>query len=399
MKVSHHLFAAAIFIMALLPACDKDDVPPKQIWYENIGSRTDLPFLPDAQVNYYIYSFKRTPGDKIGLRLKAEFPYARYMSYNIYNNQDRTSQASLVDIEVDPLEGNENPFREGRQSDNRKYVIHVLPNIPEAQGYANTLFFDDDIPNLGTMIRFYVPEIDAKAGVALPEIEAFDLTTGETVELPEPLPLDFDNFADLAKPFENVIGLTYLLQEGNNIDCYRFSGAGLYQNFDNQYLFAPITLNPDQVAIMKVKPPTFTSNISETAKKDVRYYSFGIGDAATYNYFTLSDFDCKIASDGFIYLVIGRDDPVLRKKAEGLNYLVWDKALNNKGLLVYRNLLTDDDYPYNLSLVPDLVQNIDKVFDTDVLRAKTYLGERSPQGVRMNREAFLENFGGFPVAY
>jgi hypothetical protein len=385
--------------MAFFIACDKDNIPPKPIWYENIGSRTDLPFLPDAQVNYYLYSFKRTPGDKLGLRLKAKFPYARYLSYNIYNNQDRTSQASLVDVQIDPLEGNENPFREGRQSDNRNYVIHVLPNIPEAAGYSNTLLFDDNIPNLGTMIRFYVPEIDAKGGVPLPEIEAFDLTTGKTVRLPEPLPVDFARFSDLVKPFENVISLTYLLQEGNNIDCYRFSGAGLYQNFDNQYLFAPITLNPDQVAIIKVKPPTFTSNISETGKKEVRYYSFGIGDAATYNYFTLPDFECKIASDGFIYLVIGRDDPVLRKKAEGLNYLVWDKRLKNKGLLLYRNLLTDSTYPYNMSVVPDLVQNLDKVLNTDALRAKTYLGERSPQGVKMNREAFLENFGGFPVAY
>jgi hypothetical protein len=304
-----------------------------------------------------------------------------------------------VDVDIDPISGNENPFREGRQSPNRKYIIHILPDIPEAAGYSNTLFFNDNIPNLGTMIRFYVPEIDAKGGVPLPEIEAFDLATGKTVKTPESLPVDFARFSEYAKTFESVIGLSFLLQEGNNIDCYRSSGAGLYQNFDNQYLVAPITLNPDQVAIMKVLPPTYTSNISFTSRKDVRYYSFGMGDPATYNYFTLPDFECKIASDGFIYLVIGRDDPVLRKKAEGLNYLVWDKRMKNKGLLVYRNLLTNPSYPYNMAVVPDLIQNLDKVFDTNSLRAKTYLGDRSPQGVRMNREAFLENFGGFPVSY
>ena len=131
----------------------------------------------------------------------------------------------------------------------------------------------------------------------------------------------------------------------------------------------------------------------------MRYYSFCIGDAATYNYFTLADFECKIASDGFIYLVIGRDEPDLRSKAEGLNYLVWDEKLKNRGLIIYRNLLAKDDYPFNMKQVPDIVENLDKVFETDILRAHTYLGERAPKGVKMQKEAFLENFGGFEVAY
>lgn len=395
-----HLFRLAMFLLlTTVVACDKDELPPKKIWYENIGSRTDLPFLPDAEVNYYMCSFKRNKGDKIGFRLTADFPFARYLSYNIYDNRDRTSQASIIDTDINPLPGNENPFITGSQSSNRKYVVHILPDIPEAVGYENTLLFNDDIPNLGTILRLYVPEIDAQGGVALPEIEAFDLNTGKAVDLPEPLPVDFSKFGELVTTFETVIGLTYLLQEVNKVDFFRFSGAGLYQNFDNQYLFAPLTLNNNEVAIIKVKPPTYTGNISETSKKDVRYFSFGIGDAATYNYFTLPDYKCKIASDGFIYLVVGRNDENLKKKADGLNYLVWDKVLGDRGLIVYRNLLTRPDYPYQMGLVPDIVQNIDKVFDTAVLRGSTYLGDYSPQGVKMNRSAYMENFGGFPVAY
>lgn len=399
MKIQHLFKFIALLLLATIVGCDKEELPPKKIWYENIGSRTDIPFLPDAEVNYFMYSFKRNKGDKIGLRMTADFPFARYMSYNIYDNRDRTSQASIIDTEINPLSGNENPFITGSQSINRAYTVHILPDIPEAAGYENTLFFSDEIPNLGTILRLYVPERDAQGGVALPKIEAFDLTTGKTVPLPEPLPIDFAKFEDLIKPFETVIGLTYLLQEVNKVDFFRFSGAGLYQNFDNQYLFAPLTLNNNEVAILKVKPPSFTGNISETSKKDVRYYSFCIGDAATYNYFTLPDYKCKISSDGFIYLVVGRDDETLKKKAEGLNYLVWDKVLGDRGLIIFRNLLTRSDYPYQMSLVPDIVQNIDKVFDTEILRAKTYLGEQSPQGIKMNRSAYLENFGGFPVVY
>jgi len=382
-----------------LMSCDKDDVPEKTIWYENIGSRTDLPFLPDGNVNYYIYSFKRNKGDKIGLRLTADFPFARYMSFNIYDNRSRASLASMVDVDIEPEPGSSNPFVAGTQGSSRKYVVHVLPDIPEAAGYINTLPFDDDILNLGTMMRLYVPEQSPTGGVALPQIEAFDLVTGKTVKLPEPIPFNFARFADATAAFEAVIGLTFLLQEVGKVDFFRFSGAGLYQNFDNLYLFAPLQLGRDEVAIMRVKPPTYAAQLSDIPTADVRYYSFCIGDAATFNYFTWADFNCKVASDGFIYLVVGRDEPALRQKAEGLNYLVWDPKLLNKGLIVYRNMLTRPGYPYNMGLVPDIIENIDKVFDTDVLRAKTYLGDYSPQGIKMNRDAFLENFGGYKVAY
>ena len=188
-----------VLLLTTTVSCDKDELPPKKIWYENIGSRTDLPFLPDAEVNYFMFSFKRNKGNKIGFRLTADFPFARYMSYNIYDNRDRTSQASIVDTEITPLPGNENPFLTGSQSSNRKYTVHILPNIPEAAGYDNTLFFNDEISNLGTILRLYVPEKDAQGGVALPEIEAFDLITGQTVSLPEPLPIDFTKFPLILK--------------------------------------------------------------------------------------------------------------------------------------------------------------------------------------------------------
>lgn len=388
-----------LLIIIAFAACKKDDIPPKTIWFENIGSRTDLPFLPDGNVNYYLFSFKRKPGDKIGIRMKGDFPYARYMSYNVYDNRDRSSQASVVDVDIIADEGNSNPFTTGTQSSNRGYTLYVLPDIPEAAGYKNALKYDDQTPNVGTMIRLYVPEIDQRGGVALPEVEAFDMVTGKTVKLPEPLPIDFSRFSENEAAFRNVIGLTALLQEIGKVDFFRFSGAGLYENFDNLYLFAPVVLGRNEVVVLKVKPPGSARNLSDIPTADTRYYSFCLGDFSTYNYFTYADFQCKVASDGFIYLVVGRDDPVLKQRAEGLNYLVWDERMRDRGLILYRNLLTHPEYPYNMRLVPDLVENLNQVFNTDFIRAKTYLGDRSPTGIKMSREAYLENFGGFQVAY
>lgn len=389
-----------VFVVAtVFSSCKKDETSPSVVWLENIGSRTDLPFLPEGNVNYYMYSFKRNTTDKIGLRITADFPFARYMSYNIYDNRDRSSITSMIDKEIEADEGSVNPFQSSESASKRKYTIYILPDIPEAAGYPNALRFDTKIPNLCTMLRLYVPEVDKYGGVGLPNIEAFDLTTGKTVELPKPLDYDFDKFKDQVQGFESVIGLTFLLQQGNNIDFFRFSGAKLYQNFDNQYVFAPVKLGGDQVALLKVKAPQYAGNLSQITNADMRYFSFCIGDAATYNYATLGDFQCKIASDGYIYLVIAREDAAIRAKAEGLNFITWHPALKNEGLIIYRNLLVNPEYPYNMGLVPDLVENLDKVLDTDFLKASKYLGDRVPQGMKMSKAEFLENFGGMEVGY
>lgn len=394
-----HLLFIVLLAFTLFSSCKKEETNPMNIWLENIGSRTDLPFLPEGNVNYYMYSFKRNTTDKIGLRITADFPFARYMSYNIYDNRDRSSITSIIDKEIVADIGSINPFRSSEIASNRKYTIYILPDIPEAASYPNSLKFNSKIPNLCTMLRLYVPETDKYGGVGLPNIEAFDLTTGKTVDLPKPLNIDFNTFKDQAQGFESVIGLTFLLQKGNNIDFFRFSGAKLYQNFDNQYVFAPVTLGGDQVALLKVKAPQYAKDLSQINDAEMRYFSFCIGDAATYNYATLGDFQCKIASDGYIYLVIAREDAAIQAKAEGLNFITWHPALKNEGLIIYRNLLTRADYPYNMKLVPDLVENLDKVLDTDFLKASIYLGDNVPQGKKMTKAEFLENFGGMEVAY
>jgi len=97
--------------------------------------------------------------------------------------------------------------------------------------------------------------------------------------------------------------------------------------------------------------------------------------------------------------VIGRNETEIIAKAEGLNFLEWVPELNNQGLVVYRNLLTAADYPYNMNIVPDILQNINQVFEDGFLNAETYLNDRAPTGKKMSKTAFLENFGGFEVSY
>lgn len=394
-----YIFLLSVLAILFCGACKKEELQSKKYWIENIGSRTDLPFLPDASVNYYGYSFLRKKGDKIGIRLKAKYGYARYMSYNIYNNNNKSSLASLVDTDIEPDAGNLNPFTALSQPDNRNYTINILPDIPEAQSFPNKLLYHDSITNVGTFLRYYVPEINNTANVPLPDIEAFDLRSGKTVEVPEPLDIDFTKFADFINTYSKIIDLTFLLQKPNTVEFFRFSGAGLYQNFDNKYLFAPVQLYANEIIMFRFIPPSYVKNISEIPYKDVRYYSICLGDSKTYNYVTHQDYTLKIASDGFINVVIGRKDDQVIAKAAGLNFIEWVPELKNNGLIVYRNLLTKPDYMYSLTKVPDLLENLNQVFNTSYLYAKTHLGDYAPSGVKMTKQQFLLNFGNFPVSY
>lgn len=366
---------------------------------DNIGSRTDLPFLPDSSANYFSYSFERNVGDKFGIRLKAKFMYARYQSFNVYNINTRSSLSSLADIQIIPDAGNNNPFITLTQNTNRQYTVHLLPDIPEAQDFPNKLLYPDSVTKVNVLLRNYLAEQNVYGGVPLPDIEAFDINTGKSLPLPTSIQLDFTSFADKITPLVNIINLTQLLQQNNQIDFFRFAGLGLFPNLDNQYIFAPLRLYKNEVAILKFKPPVYANNLSAIPTSDVRYYSLCLGDSKTYNYKTLADFQLKTASDGFIYVVIGRNEPEIISKATGLNFIPWVPELKNEGLVIYRNLLTREAYPYTLTQVPDILQNINQVFNTDFLKAYTYLGVYSPKGIKMSKAAYLDNFGGFEVAY
>ena len=87
-------------------------------------------------------------------------------------------------------------------------------------------------------------------------------------------------------------------------------------------------------------------------------------------------------------------------KAAGLNFIEWPATLGNKGLLIYRNLLTDPAFEYSLTKVPDAIENISSLLqDLESVQASTHIGEYAPAGRMMKRADFLEDFDGFEVAY
>lgn len=389
-----------LFLLVLLASCKKEENERELVyWQENIGTRTDLPFLPDANVNYFGYSFKRKNGDKIGIRIRGQYAYARYMSYNLYNNNTKSSINSIGDVAIVADENNQNPFITHQQTTDRNYTISIVPESAANLVEGNSLTYNDTLSNVGIFLRYYVPEVDKYANVPLPTIEAFDVETGAILPVPTPLSIDFTSFNDFINGYSNIIDLTYLLQAENNIEFFRFSGIGLYQNLDNKYMFAPLLLGPNEVAIIRLIPPSYANTMSAIDTADVRYFSFGLGDSKTYNYVTAADFELKAAEDGYINIVIARKDTAILRKAHGLNFMEWVPELKNRGLIVYRNLLTQPNYEYHFDKVPDLLEHINRVFNTPYLYASTYLGNHAPQGKKMSKQQFLKDFGGVPVSY
>ena len=148
------IYLVILFFVAIF-SCKKEspptDHPPVSYWKENIGSTPGLPLLPDSNVNYYLYIFKRKKGDPIAIRIKGQFGYARYMGFNVYDNRTLNSVNSLIDKSIIPDVGNVNPFQSTSDPNtpNRHYTIQVLPRgITDSGTYQNELFYDDNLEEI-----------------------------------------------------------------------------------------------------------------------------------------------------------------------------------------------------------------------------------------------------------
>lgn len=398
---------ALIVALSLFAGCRKDKTTPVSYWAENIGSSKNVPLLPDSNVNYFLYTFTRKAGDKLGIRIKGQFGHARYLSYNVYDNNTLGTVGSITDRNIEPDAGSQNPFRPGVDPNvsARNYTVNICPNSITQDTYPNELPYDDKLENIGIILRYYVPEGDKYASVPLPSVEAFDISTGQTLATPPPSIRDFSaQFKQKSQKITTLLSLAGLFEAPKDIFFYKFSGVFLYPNKDNYYLFTPITFNKNQVILFRFKAPTFPTDNTQFGTSDVRYFSICLSDAKSYTYSTTTDLDFKVAaSDGYINIVIGDEDAALRAKAAGLNYIVLPPELKNnvKGVIVYRHLLTNPAFPYSMGLVPDLSTsiNLPNLLNLSTLQAQTYMGPYAPLGRKMTPAQFLANFDGFPVSY
>lgn len=376
--------------------CENDQASAgvNNVWEPFIGQDTLVPALPDTYSNYFAFSFERTSSN-MGIRINGEFASARYMSYNLYDVEVGTSFAAILDKDITSKECSSNPYANESGEANKRYSVNIIPEGTDVSELENPMQFDGNINRLSIMIRYYVPQGDEYGSVPLPSVEAFDINTGEILELPAPFNLDptyvdIDELTALVEPL-------FDLETPDVIRFYNANSGGLYPNLHNHYLAAPITKAEDEVYMIRFKAPDYVSDYSEIGTKDVRYFSINQGGVSTRNFSGIKDEDFIIASDGFITIVISDDEPALRAKADGLNFMPWSVA-SGEMILLYRNLVINEDFPNGTNSVPLLDKSLPPL-EVIGQAGNFHIGEYAPLGLKMTEEEYLIDFGGFEVSY
>ena len=289
--------------------CSCESLTPNgnnDVWTAYLSGDTLVPAFPDVEANYWVYSFERNNPD-LGIRIEGTFPNARYMSYNVYNVATGFSIGALKDSEINANCCSSNPFRGETQNTNENYKVHIIPNNAPSNDLQNVLLYDANLSHISIFLRHYLPQNGSEGGVALSNISAFDIKTGNTVDLPPTISLS--GTVDTSS-LEEKLTAFFKVQFDENIRFYNVDGGGFYPNLDVQYLATPLTQQEDEVYMIRFRAPTFVVHQNEIGSRDMRYWSINQSNATSQTFYGLTDENLKIAeSDGFVNIVLAKDEP------------------------------------------------------------------------------------------
>jgi hypothetical protein len=384
-------------------------IPDDQIWRKFLGRSSGTLALPDYHSNYFAYSFDWKRNPNIGLRITGEFGYARYMSYNIYDEVSGVSLKALRDVLIKPHSNNVNPYWPGADANarNRRYTVNVFcwdNASSETRALKNSLNFsttDDngnpvDVKLLVVMLRYYLPSGVPEAGVPLPTIEAFDTEQNRPLSLPANLvPQGMPTFL-----YEQQMTPIFKTVVDNTLRFYHVAGSGEYNNADNLYLLNAIKKGPGEVLLLKFQAPVHAVSNDQFAEADVRYWSINQGNKDTSTPWGVPDQDFQPAKDGLTYVAIGGEVIAAHAKKGGYNFMRW-KAADGQSVILYRNLVTRNGFEGSIDNVtesdftqhPIHTRDDPRIYNLD---ASNYIGNYAPTGVKVTEAEFLRDYGGMP---
>ncbi len=374
------------------------------VWQSYIGRDTTVGILPDKYANYFTYTFANTK--KLGYKIRGQFPDTRYFSFNMYSLGDNATQGSIVDYQIKTDSGNVNPFINEHTADNsdETYTVHLLPENTN-HTLPNTLTYRPDAKLMTVVLRMYDYNIDDTGGVPLPTVEAFSLDdsnediTVNTKRKPRALNLRSIVRKVSLPGMVKRLGLVYKSEritapdkktEVDALDQIPFHAIdtrGYIENNDNRYLLAAITKQEDELYVFRFKAPSFTTGPTDINKTEVRYWSFNLGNEATYNFNALKDEDAILDDEGFVNIVLADADPdiISRTKELGYNFMEWNMPWS-KALILFRHMLANPNFHAQIEDVPPIGE---ETADFEIVEAKNFLGDFAPQGERMTKSQFL----------
>lgn len=161
-------------------------------WISNTSEKSGSNYAyPDTGANYWLSQFKLPAGAQ--LELDGDFPHARHMSFNTYDDQGQPVDR-LNDVMLATPSGATNPFQPqaDRRARQRSFSLHILAADVQAgitmaerdkARPVNTLYAPAESPTVQLIYRIYVPDqgLTPKAGVELPR-PALVLANGQRLQ-------------------------------------------------------------------------------------------------------------------------------------------------------------------------------------------------------------------------
>lgn len=335
---------------------------------EYLGDEERILFYPDSHANYWAFTLNPKHYRRLALRLTGTLPAARYMSINLYLHASKQSVGSITDTDL---------YRPDRQ-----YEVWIAPKAM-CLDQAHVLHFEQGKGRYSIFLRYYDPIGDPYGQVDLPQIEAIDIDAQRSVPLPHvavnllsmrTIPYLFTRWLgwkNKRKPFQGL--------NPAKLHAYRHSGKGFFPNHDNLYLYMPIVKRKDEVVIIRVQTPRFAQDMHDD-QAEVRYWSLALCTTETETHHTLIDREAIVHEDGYVYVALVREAP--DTSMSNWNVIPWT-IKGNKAVLIYRHLLTSEDYPHAMKQVQAF-----SLYDPRRIPASTFIQDHSPVGKVMSKQEF-----------
>ena len=349
--------------------------------------------FPDEGALYWVAAVPALPGTR--LRVEADFPQARYFSFNTYDPALRPTDV-LTDYQLDAATGG-NPYRQGGATG--RYVAYIEPGaVPQARA-PNTLYAGQidllgrvALPNPAWVLlyRVYLPEGSRSGGVPLPSLhlEAAGQETPIALQACDPLPpqgvpsLLNDLIRNASDPgllgllpfplapdtpelvrfyglpetlrllLSNAVGFSLPLQAITAAD----TGGGFLSNIDNAYVTTMMSREQGSLYILRAKAPRYARRPTEAPLGDaqLRYWSLCTNEFVSQRYVGCL-YDAQVPVDGEGYFTLVVSDPAQRPAnatdAQGIAWLPWGAAYPDS-VIIYRHMLPSPHFDEAVQNVP-----------------------------------------------
>ena len=395
-----------------------ESVPVTAQWGQTLkGNGEELGAYPDLYSNYWEYTYMIDENSDKIVCLKGQYPYCRYFSISLYNDETGSVTGGIDDYNIMPDAGCENPFTKTVTGTNTFTVYIVPPSVSESTiaqlGTANVCRVKEGIKRVAVCLRHYLGT-DASGlqshefgGVALPVISAVDIRTLQPVDAPEHVT-------------SNVYKVTSLVfaqkSDEDRLVPFFLAPEGLYYpNNSTSYLYGRTHLRQDSVLIFSFIPVTAPTKPEEYATANARYWSVCYGSGSdTRSYYSLCDRNA-LASPGkkSYFVVCLKNNPKLsqiqgqvdslNQAGKLVNLTVWDserlnidgKPLGEIVVMMYRNILPNKNWQHSISnMLPTAYKDatgdpIDHVTQPERQLAHEALGDYGPLGEKVSTADFL----------